>query len=110
VASEQPVKLAAIEGLGPTTPGVVEHLLGWYDGHKVVYGIGIPRLLALLAFHNPNATVQGLDTVPPAMLASGWWVLFLVTLPLGVVGLYPLVAQPASRASPRHGCRAANPG
>jgi cytochrome bd ubiquinol oxidase subunit I len=32
----------------------------------VVYGIEIPRLLALLAFHNPNATVKGLDIVPLA--------------------------------------------
>jgi cytochrome d ubiquinol oxidase subunit I len=66
VATEQPVKLAAMEGLGPTTAGAPEHLLGWYNGHEVVYGIEIPRLLSLLAFHNPNAIVQGLDTVPLA--------------------------------------------
>jgi cytochrome d ubiquinol oxidase subunit I len=64
VATQQPVKLAAFEGLGQTTNGAPEHLLGWYDGHKVVYGIKIPRLLSLLAFHDPNAKVQGLDTVP----------------------------------------------
>jgi cytochrome d ubiquinol oxidase subunit I len=66
VADKQPVKLAAIEGLGPTRKGAPEHLLGWYDGEKVVYGIEIPRLLSLLAYHDPNATVRGLDTVPPA--------------------------------------------
>jgi cytochrome d ubiquinol oxidase subunit I len=66
VATEQPVKLAAMEGLGPTTAGASEHLLGWYNGHEVVYGIEIPRLLSLLAYHDPNATVQGLDTVPLA--------------------------------------------
>ena len=33
---------------------------------SVEYGIQIPRLLSLLAFHDPNATVQGLDAVPPA--------------------------------------------
>jgi len=65
VATAQPTKLAAIEGLGPTTRGAPEHLLGWYNGHQVVYGIEIPHLLSLLAFHNPNATVQGLDAVPP---------------------------------------------
>ena len=27
-------------------------------------GISIPKLLSLLAFHDPNATVKGLDTVP----------------------------------------------
>jgi cytochrome bd ubiquinol oxidase subunit I len=66
VARSQPVKLAAIEGQGQTTAGAPEHLLGWYDGQKVVYGIEIPRLLSLLAYHDPNATVQGLDVVPAA--------------------------------------------
>jgi len=64
VAAKQPVKLAAFEGLGPTTTGAPEHLLGWYNGTKVVYGIEIPRLLSLLAYHDPNATVPGLDSVP----------------------------------------------
>jgi cytochrome d ubiquinol oxidase subunit I len=66
VASYQPVKLAAMEGLHSTTKGSAEHLLGWYNGHSVVWGIEIPRLLSLLAYHNPNATVQGLDIVPLA--------------------------------------------
>jgi cytochrome d ubiquinol oxidase subunit I len=66
VAQSQPVKLAAIEGLAATTKGAAEHLLGWYNGHAVVYGIEIPRLLSLLAFHNPNATVKGLNIVPLA--------------------------------------------
>jgi cytochrome d ubiquinol oxidase subunit I len=64
VARYQPVKLAAIEGLPTTTRGAPEHLLGWYDGHKVVAGIRIPKLLSFLAFHDPNATVTGLDSVP----------------------------------------------
>ena len=64
VASTQPVKLAAIEGLAQTTRGAPEHLLGWYEQGKVKFGIAIPKLLSLLAFHNPNATVQGLDAVP----------------------------------------------
>ena len=66
VASAQATKLAALEGLGQTTRAAPEHLLGWYNGHDVVYGIEIPRLLSLLAFHDPNATVQGLNTVPIA--------------------------------------------
>ena len=37
------------------------HLLGWYDGDGVEYGVRIPKLLSLLAYHDPNATVQGLD-------------------------------------------------
>jgi len=66
VARYQPVKLAAMEGLAITTRGAPEHVLGWYDGRKVVYGIRIPKLLSLLAFHSPNATVTGLDSVPAA--------------------------------------------
>src|SRR5207245_7616537 len=37
---------------------------GWYTEGQVKYGIRIPKLLSLLAFHNPSATVKGLDTVP----------------------------------------------
>jgi cytochrome bd ubiquinol oxidase subunit I len=64
VATAQPVKLAAIEGLAKTTRGAPEHLLGWYTEGQVKFGIAIPKLLSLLAFHNPNAIVKGLDTVP----------------------------------------------
>ena len=66
VAAYQPVKLASMEGLAQTTRGAAEHLLGWYNGHAVVWGIDIPRLLSLLAFHNPNAVVKGLSIVPLA--------------------------------------------
>ncbi|HXD54393.1 MAG TPA: cytochrome ubiquinol oxidase subunit I [Solirubrobacteraceae bacterium] len=66
VATEQPTKLAALEGLAHTTRGAPEHLLGWYADGRVKFGIAIPKLLSLLAFHDPNATVQGLDAVPAA--------------------------------------------
>jgi cytochrome bd ubiquinol oxidase subunit I len=65
VATEQPVKLAALEGLAKTTKGAPEHLLGWYHNGKISFGIAIPHLLSLLAFHSWNHTVQGLDSVPP---------------------------------------------
>jgi cytochrome d ubiquinol oxidase subunit I len=65
VATNQPIKLAAIEGLTKTTRGAPEHLLGWYTEGQVKFGIEIPHGLSLLAFHSWNAKVQGLDTVPP---------------------------------------------
>jgi cytochrome d ubiquinol oxidase subunit I len=65
VAEAQPVKLAAFEGQGATTRRAPIHILGWYDGQKVVDGLKVPRLLSFLAYHDPNATVRGLDTVPP---------------------------------------------
>jgi cytochrome bd ubiquinol oxidase subunit I len=64
VAVHQPTKLAAIEGLGPTTRGAAEHLGGWYEDGEVRYGVAIPHLLSLLAFHEFNAKVRGLDAVP----------------------------------------------
>jgi cytochrome d ubiquinol oxidase subunit I len=56
VAVRQPVKLAAFEGLQETTKGAPFSLIGGK--------IEIPKMLSLLAFHDPNATVKGLDTVP----------------------------------------------
>ena len=65
VAQNQPVKLAAMEGLGRTTAGAPFHFLGWYSNGRVQDGIEIPDLLSILAFHDPHATVKGLDSVPP---------------------------------------------
>jgi cytochrome d ubiquinol oxidase subunit I len=64
VAQAQPSKLAAFEGLGQTRRGAPVHLLGWYKDGRVEYGIPIPRLLSFLAYHDPNASVAGLNAVP----------------------------------------------
>jgi cytochrome bd ubiquinol oxidase subunit I len=65
VARAQPTKLAALEGVPKTVRGAPEHLLGWYTDDEVKYGLRIPKLLSFLAYHDPNARVQGLDAVPP---------------------------------------------
>lgn len=66
VAEQQPLKLAAMEGLGQTEKGARLTLGGIYDARtgKIKYGIAVPKALSLLATHNPNSTVRGLDTVP----------------------------------------------
>jgi cytochrome d ubiquinol oxidase subunit I len=66
VAENQPIKLAAFEGVGHTERGAEEHILGYYEHGEVKYGIPIPDMLSLLAYHDPNAEVRGLDTVPAA--------------------------------------------
>jgi len=66
VAKQQPTKLAALEGVGKTSRGVPLHVLGWYDKGEVRFGIGVPKALSLLAFHDIDARVQGLDAVPPS--------------------------------------------
>jgi cytochrome bd ubiquinol oxidase subunit I len=66
VAASQPTKLAAFEGLGKTTRGADVHVLGWYANGRVEWGVPVPRLLSLLAFHDTNAVVHGLDEAAPA--------------------------------------------
>jgi len=55
VARRQPVKLAAMESVYKTQAGAP---------FKVLPGVEIPYALSLLAFHDPTAVVQGLDSVP----------------------------------------------
>jgi len=67
VAESQPVKLAAFEGLGRTQEGAPFTFGGFYDEERgeVRYGIEVPKLLSLLAHHDPNARVTGLDAAAP---------------------------------------------
>jgi cytochrome d ubiquinol oxidase subunit I len=55
VAERQPLKLAAFEGLDRTQRGAP---------FEIFPGVELPRGLSLLSFHDPNATVTGLDSVP----------------------------------------------
>jgi cytochrome d ubiquinol oxidase subunit I len=66
VAENQPVKLAGFEGLAETQEGAPFTIGGIYDEKtgEVRWGIEIPKLLSLLAHHDPNAKVVGLDSVP----------------------------------------------
>ena len=66
VTRTQPTKLAAFEGLSETTRGAPIHLGGWFVDGDVKAGIEIPRLLSLLAAHDPDALVEGLDAAPEA--------------------------------------------
>jgi cytochrome bd ubiquinol oxidase subunit I len=65
VAERQPLKLAILEGLPETESGAPLHIFGIYEDGEVKGGIKFPKLLSLLAYHDPNATVEGLDSAPP---------------------------------------------
>jgi cytochrome bd ubiquinol oxidase subunit I len=65
VAKDQPIKLAAFEGLQKTESEAPFHIGGIYEDGKIEYGIEIPELLSILADHDPDGVVEGLDTVPP---------------------------------------------
>jgi cytochrome d ubiquinol oxidase subunit I len=63
VATKQPIKLAAIEGLYTTTRGAPEHVLGWYSDDQLKSAVEIPHMLSLLSFHSWDAKVTGLEAV-----------------------------------------------
>ena len=66
LARHQPAKLAAAEALFSTQRGAPLSLAGWPDvrARKNRFAVEIPRGLSLLASHDPDAEVQGLDAVP----------------------------------------------
>src|SRR5512141_2280682 len=66
VAHQQPAKLAALEGLFETTRGAPLTIGGFPDveARTMRFGIRVPHGLSLLAFHDPDAEVRGLDRVP----------------------------------------------
>ncbi|AKT36848.1 cytochrome ubiquinol oxidase subunit I [Chondromyces crocatus] len=68
VATAQPVKFAALEGLFETRKGAGLSLGGIPDVETATtpYAIEIPKALSVLAFGDPNAEVKGLEEFPRA--------------------------------------------
>lgn len=68
IARDQPAKLAALEGQFRTERGAPLRIGGIPDKGKETtrYAIEIPKGLSLLAFHDADAEVKGLDAFPPA--------------------------------------------
>jgi len=66
LARYQPVKLAAMEGQFKTEQGAPLRIGGMPDEKSATtpHAIEIPRGLSLLAFHDPNAIVKGLEDFP----------------------------------------------
>jgi cytochrome d ubiquinol oxidase subunit I len=91
LADRQPVKLAALEGLHETERGAPLTIGGVYAGGRVHYGLRVPKGLSLLAHHDPDALVHGLDEVPPddrppvAVVRNAFQV--MVAIGFGLLGL-----------------------
>ena len=67
VAKTQPTKLAAMESIWNTKKGAPMYLFLIPDEkheRNAVELLGIPKMLSILAYHNPNATVRGLKSFP----------------------------------------------
>jgi cytochrome bd ubiquinol oxidase subunit I len=91
VAEEQPVKLAAMEGLDRTTKGADLTAGGLYVDGEVKGGVSIPDMLSLLAFHDPNATVIGLDKFPAQDRPPVGWVRNSFQIMVGIGTLLALL-------------------
>jgi len=97
VAEEQPIKLAAFEDLQETTKGAPFSIPG---------GPEIPDLLSLLAFHDPNAAVQGLDSVPAddrppvAVVRSSFLVMVTIGTLLAALSVWYLLVRIRRRRLP----------
>ncbi len=67
LADEQPIKLAAMEGLAETTDAARLEVGGYWNGEELVGAIEIPvdGLLSFLSTNDFDATVIGLDAVDP---------------------------------------------
>lgn len=65
VATYQPAKLAAMEGVYADTSCAPMFILGWTDpSNQTTTGLKIPCLLSFLTSNNFDATVTGLDETP----------------------------------------------
>ncbi len=87
VARWQPTKLAAMEAHFNTMRGAPLTIGGWpdEDAQETRWAIEIPRGLSLLAFHDPDAEVLGLESFPRDEWPPVWpvHVAFQVMVALG---------------------------
>ena len=67
VAKDQPVKLAAMEGLAHGRHGAPESIGGYFSGGTLHDAIRLPDGLSLLTHFRPHAYVPGLDQVPSGL-------------------------------------------
>src|SRR5262249_20312859 len=94
VARTQPAKLASLEGQFQTESGAPLRIGGLPDAKRRTtrYALEIPHGLSLLAFHNPNATVKGLDAVPEKDWPPVTWVHIFFQVMIGLGSALSLVA------------------
>lgn len=92
VSKNQPVKLAAYEGLYETQTNAPLHLFGWVDEKsEKVHGIAIPGMLSFLVHGDTQGEVKGLKFVPeadrPPINASFQFFHGMVALGMGMIVL-----------------------
>jgi cytochrome bd ubiquinol oxidase subunit I len=77
IASDQPVKFAAMEYVATTSRHVPEWLGGVFINGRIYAGIKIPDMDSLLVGFGPGTKVIGWDSVPPAERPPVVWLIHL---------------------------------
>lgn len=105
VAKTQPMKLASLEGQFATEAGAPLRIGGipFPDEKETKYAINIPHGLSLLAFHQPDAVIKGLDEEPPRDWPDVRAVHLSFQAMVGCGVLLSLVTLTAAWLSWRHG-------
>jgi cytochrome d ubiquinol oxidase subunit I len=108
VASDQPVKFAAMEYVAHSGSGVPEYFGGIYENGHVYFGLRIPDLDSILVGFTPHAKVVGWDSVPPGDRPPATTLIHLsfdamigLAFVLLGAGLWALVAWQRQGALPR---------
>jgi cytochrome d ubiquinol oxidase subunit I len=107
IATDQPVKFAAMEYVAHTSRGVPEYLGGVYAGGHVHLGLAIPDMDSLLVGFSPHTKVLGWDSVaraerPPAptLIHLSFDAMVGLAFLLLLTGLWALVVWRRRRALP----------
>jgi cytochrome bd ubiquinol oxidase subunit I len=103
IASDQPIKMAALEAVYTTGSHAPLSIYGWADENaQRAVSIAIPDGLSLMLGLSPDRVVQGLDSVPPQdrppvqILFQTWHLMIAVGLLMAlimVVGVYLLLRR-----------------
>jgi cytochrome d ubiquinol oxidase subunit I len=92
VTNNQPVKLAAMEGVWQDTSCAPMFLVGWVNVEaQTTTGISIPCLLSFLAYGNIDATVSGLTSFPSDTWAPINLVFQVYHLMIVLGSIFPLI-------------------
>ena len=106
VARYQPVKLAAMEGQFATERGAPLRIGGLpdVDGRSTRFALEIPHGLSLLAYHDPDATVRGLNEFarndwPPVLIVHlGFQTMVGLGTIMAIVALWSAIVAIRRRA------------
>lgn len=94
VAKTQPIKMAAMEGLWDSKEGAPLSIFGFpVESHKKTYlEIGIPKLLSIMIYADPNAKVQGLNDFPEELHPPVFLTFQTYHVMIGLGGLFALMS------------------